>query len=466
MRPEREMTFEQARSLLESCGQSHVLGFWSRLDPDQRRGLLAQVGGLDVESLRRMQALLAGRQTGTVEHAIEPAPVVPLADARSLEAVREGERELSASRVGAILVAGGQGSRLGYEGPKGCFELAPITNASLFEIHSRKILALERKYRAEIPFYIMTSEANDGETRAFFKTHRFFGLDADRVIFFTQGMWPALDGKGRIVLDRPDHLFMNPDGHGGILNAMRVNGVLDDMKRRGVETLFYFQVDNPLVEIADPGFVGLHRRHRAEISVKVCAKRDPGEGLGVVVRERGRFAVVEYTELTPEQMKARQPDGRLKFLYGSVAIHIFSRDFLVREAEASMPLHVAHKKVPFCDEQGSLVKPEQPNAYKFEKFIFDVVPDAERAINVEFAREEEFSPVKNATGNDSPETSRRDMMLKEARRLEACGVKVPRGADGQLAVKIEIDPCYAVGTDDLKRALPKGFAITGDVLLR
>jgi len=362
-------------------------------------------------------------------------------------------------------VAGGQGSRLGFDGPKGAFPVGPVSGATLFEIHCRKILALERRYAAKVPLYIMTSLANDAATREFFRQHDFFGLSSDGVRFFTQGMWPVLMPDGAMVMDRPDHVFMSPDGHGGLLQALLKNGTLDDMELRGIETLFYFQVDNPLVEIADPGFLGLHLQADAEMSVKVCAKRGPSEKLGVVVRKDGRNAVVEYSELTDEEMTADLPNGDLEYRFGSVAIHVFSREFLLREARGSLPIHLAHKKVAYCDESGELVKPAEPNAFKFEKFIFDALPDAERSVNVEFRREEEFSPVKNAEGEDSPSTAQRDMIRKYASRLEACGVTVPRDAAGEPLHKIEIDPCYALGPEDLRDRIKPGLTIRDDLLL-
>ncbi len=474
------MTYDEAQSKLREQGQEHLLAFWGQLDAAQRAGLLAQIEEIDFSDVGRMRAALKQQADGAAASLGEfgPAPVVTL-DETSDPDVRElGFTALRAGKVGALLVAGGQGSRLGYDGPKGCYEIGPISKASLFEIHSRKILALEGKFDTEVPFYIMTSEANDAPTREFFKTNDYFGLAPDRVVFFTQGMWPGLmparnathsvagGPDGNLFLDRPDHVFVSPDGHGGILAALRKRGVLQDMSDRGLSTLFYFQVDNPLIEIADPDFIGLHLANDAEISVKVCAKRDASEGLGVVVDRGGRAEIIEYSDLTDAQKAERTADGQLKLLYGSVAIHIFTLGFLQREADQALPLHVAHKKVPYCDGAGSIISPDRPNAYKFEKFIFDVLPDAERALNVEFAREEEFSPVKNADGNDSPATTRRDMIAKWARWFEACGVSVPRNADGNPGVLIEIDPCYALNAEDLKANLPADFKIEGDVLLR
>jgi len=460
------ISYEQARAVLETNDQAHVLRFWDELKDDQRSGLLAQIETLDFDTIAYMKRLLEADEAVSPPVGIEPANVIELQELAELKGLVEvGERAISDGEVGVVLVAGGQGTRLGFDGPKGAYPLAPVSDAPLFEIHSRKILALERKYDAEIPFYIMTSEANDAATREFFERHDYFGLSRDRVKFFVQGMWPSLTEEGKIILDKPHHIFMGPDGHGGTLTALKARGILDDMDDRGVQTVFYFQVDNPLVEIASPAFIGLHVRHACEISVKVCAKRDPEEGLGVVVESEGRDMVVEYTELTTEQKHETLPDGQLRIRFGSVAIHVFSVAFMRQEADARLPLHIAHKKVPFCGETGETIKPDSPNAYKFEKFIFDVLPDAERHINVEFSREEEFSPVKNATGADSPETSRRDMMMKFARWLEQSGVSVPRDDAGMPLHKIEIDPCFALGPEDLKARVNASFEIAGDLLL-
>jgi len=462
------MTFDEARTLLEQNGQGHVLRFWDRLSGEQQEGLLRQIAELDLGSIASMQRMLNSTLAEEHSAAIEPATVLEPSGEELADATRIGEQALMDGKAGVILVAGGQGSRLGFDGPKGCYPIGPVSGATLFEIHARKILALERKYGTRVPFYIMTSRSNDAPTKAFFKENDYFGLSDERVMFFTQGMWPALMSDGTLVLDRADHLFMSPDGHGGTLSALRDRGMLDDMQRRGIETLFYFQVDNPLVEIAHPAFLGLHRKHGADISVKVCAKRDPEEGLGVVAIRGGRHVVVEYSDpaLTDELKHETLPDGNLRFRFGSVAIHVFSFDFLRQEADADLPLHVAHKKVPVCDESGQSVRPDAPNAYKFEKFIFDVLPDAENAINVAFAREDEFSPVKNAEGADSPATTQRDMTRKFARWLESSGVCVPRGKDGEPLHKLEIDPCFALGPEDLQGKVAVDFAITGDTLLR
>ena len=459
------ISYEEARDLLQQHDQTHVLRYWDGLSEKQRADLLFQIGGLDFDRLEVMRGLLRVAGPEAERSEVVPAGVARPSEQEKNEARRAGEESMRAVQVGVLLAAGGQGSRLGYDGPKGCFPIGPITNASLFAIHSRKILGLERKYRGEVPLYVMTGPQNDKATREFFDEHDYFGLSRNRVRFFSQGTWPALWPDGRIVLDRPDHMFMSPDGHGGVLAALRAGGELDDMIKRGLTTLFYFQADNPLVEIADPAFIGLHRRCNVEMSVKVCAKRDPEEGLGLVVERDGRNEIVEYTEMSYEQKHERLPDGRLKFALGSVGIHVFSLDFVRKETLAELPLHVAHKKIPYCDDNGRTLKPEKPNAFKFEKFIFDILPDAERTLNVEFVRGNEFSPVKNASGFDSPQTAQRDMIRKYAGWLRECGVEIPGNETGESLYRIEIDPCFALGADDLRGKLAADFRITGDVLL-
>ncbi len=440
------MTVEETRITLEKEGQAHLLRFWDRLDATEQQELLQQIAGLDFKQIRRMRELLRDASSNAPKPTESPLPaeVATLRGAERLKATACGEEALRQGRVGVLLVAGGQGSRLGFDGPKGAFPIGPISNEVLFYFHARKVLALSRAMETRIPLYIMTSQGNDRATRDCFEEHEWFGLAPENVIFFRQGMWPALDPAGRIMLADPAHLFMSPDGHGGTLSALVKSGALKDMQRRGLTTLFYFQVDNPLVEVADPAFVGLHLIRGADLSLKVCAKRDPDEGLGVVVRRPdGRWAMVEYSELSFEQKQRRGTDGELFYKYGSVAIHVFDLKFLEREALRDMPLHLAHKKIDTCDNSGHPLSPDAPNGYKFEKFIFDLLPQADNVINLSFERREEFSPVKNAQGMDSPFTCRRDLMAKWVRWLDACEIQWPVDAKGLAHPPVEIDPGFA-----------------------
>ena len=437
------MNYAEAEKMLKGCGQEHVLAYWKKLSKKEQAALLEQIATIEPKNVRYCQsALKAGGAVADSSKGKAPKVAV-LKGAALKKAIAAGEKELKAGRVAALLVAGGQGSRLGYDGPKGCYSIGPVTGAPLFYFHARKILARSIRYGAAIPFYVMTSEANNAATVQCFEENDYFGLNPKDVFFFTQGMWPGMTKEGKIILDRPGHVFMSPDGHGGLLAALKKSGALDDMKKRGIKSVFFFQVDNPLVEIADPAFVGYHVTEKSEYSLKLCAKRDPFEKVGMPMQFGKSYRMVEYTEMTDEQCKRKAKDGRLYFLYGSPAIHVFDRAFLAREAAKAMPLHLAFKKIPTVVD-GKVVKPAEPNGYKFEKFIFDILPNAKRAAFLAFEQKDEFSPVKNAEGADSPASCRADMQAKWARWFAAIGVSVP--AD----LPLEIDPVYALDADDLK----------------
>ena len=436
------MTFEQAKQVLEKNEQAHVARFWDKLDMAARSALLAQIADIDFDEVARMRKILKSKPE-TRHLKPNPAPVGKWTKQSYADAFAEGEDLLRKGRVAVLLVAGGQGSRLGYDGPKGAYEIGPVSGMPLFYFHARKIVRLVRVYGKPVPFYVMTSEVNDAATRACFEDHDYFGLNPADVVFFKQGLWPALDADGRFILESSGRIFVSPDGHGGTLTALAKNGCLEDMTARGIKSVFYFQVDNPLVDIADPAFIGLHALCGAELSLKLCLKRSPTEGMGAVsMQDNGRCGMIEYSELTPKQAA--------RFKYGSPAIHVFSLAFLKKEARKAMPLHVAHKKIPYVADDGKTVKPDAPNGYKFEKFIFDVLPDAKTLINLGFERNEEFSPVKNAVGEDSPATCRMALQAKWRRWLAEAGITVPE------SVPVEIDPAFANGAEDLKRGMLLG----------
>ena len=319
------MNYQEAEKLLAKCSQEHVLKHWKKLNKKERETLLEQIATIDPKSVSRCREAL-GKGAEVPDSSKGKAPKVAVLKGKKLaEARAAGEVELSEGRVAALLVAGGQGSRLGYDGPKGCYEIGPITNAPLFYFHARKILARSIRYGASIPFYVMTSEANNAATVQCFEENDYFGLNPDDVFFFTQGMWPGMSAEGKIILDQPGHIFMSPDGHGGLLAALKRSGALADMKKRGIKSVFFFQVDNPLVEIADPAFIGYHVMNKSEYSLKLCAKRDPKEKVGMPMRFGDTYRMVEYTEMTDEQCNRKDKSGKLYFLYGSPAIHVFDQ---------------------------------------------------------------------------------------------------------------------------------------------
>jgi len=448
------MTFEEAKNKLEQHGQAHVLRFWDTLDGAAQAALLAQIETLDFDSIARMQKMLLGETEPTpCAEPLAPEVIEGLPATKRAEAREAGEELLRAGKVAVLLVAGGQGSRLGYEGPKGAYPIGPVSGRSLFYFHARKIVGMSSRYGKPIPFYIMTSATNDAATKAHFEAHDYFGLNREDVMFFQQGEWPALDEQGNIILDAQGHIFMSPDGHGGTLSALDKSGRLADMEKRGITSVFYFQVDNPLVDIADPVFIGLHATHGADVSLKVCAKRTPDEGMGVPAIRNGSNAIVEYTELTKEQAHRQTADGELYFKFGSVAIHVFSVAFLRQRVSGNLPLHVAHKRIPMCDADGNAVPPDRKNGYKFEKYIFDVLPHAQKVVNLAFDRADEFSPVKNQNTepNDTPATCQRDLQAKWRRWLAQHGVQV------RDDIPLEIDPAYLFTPGDLKDGLRIGY---------
>jgi UDP-N-acetylglucosamine/UDP-N-acetylgalactosamine diphosphorylase len=280
----------------------------------------------------------------------------------------------------------------------------------------------------------------------FFERNRCFGLPPADVHFFQQGVMPAVDRpSGRLLLASKHELALNPDGHGGILAALARANLLEEMRRRGIDYLYYHQVDNPLAQVCDPAFLGYHVVRQCEVSTKVVAKLGPGERMGVVVEVDGRAQIIEYSDLPAEAAARRNADGELLHWAGSTAIHIFSRAFLERlSAEGvALPFHRAVKKVPFVDESGRRVEPATENAVKFEQFIFDVLPLAERSLVVEARREEEFCPLKNKTGDFSPDFVRSGMSRRAATWLRAAGLAVPDG------LPVEISPLYALDAEEL-----------------
>ncbi len=465
-----EVRYGQAQDLMKrvrAAEHEHVFHFWDKIKEDSQHQLLHQLSLIDFGLMERLyREYIVHKSTPDVS-ALEPAEIITLAHQRAhpeeiAKMIARGEEMLRAGKIATILVAGGQASRLGFDKPKGEYPIGPVSGKSLFQLHAEKLLATARRYRTRIPWYIMTSDANAGETRAFFEQNNLFGYQPADIFFFEQEMMPALDENGKLVLDAPDHIFMNPNGHGGTLTALEKSGALADMRRRGVEEIFYFQVDNVLLQMCDPLFIGYHAAANAEMSAKVCAKRDPYEKVGVIGRvidhvsgKAGKLKVIEYSDMSKADKEARHSDGTLKYNAGSIAVHLFNVDFIAREVNGGtkLPWHVAHKQIPFLDAGGNLIQPEQPNGYKFETFIFDALSDAQRVVVLEVERRFEFSPVKNAAGEDSPQTAQHDLCELYGHWLEHAGVKVPRDAAGRLQTRLEISPLFALDAPELAKKI-------------
>lgn len=353
-------------------------------------------------------------------------------------------------------MAGGQASRLGYDGPKGAFPVGPVSGRTLFEFHARRLRAARERFGTPVPWYIMTSPANHAATREFFEEREFLGLDRGDVFFFSQAMLPALDPAGRILLSAPDQLFLAPNGHGGVLAALATSGGLEDARRRGLRTLSYFQVDNPLVRPADPLFLGLHALAGAGMSSKVVSKRDPDEKVGVLGRIDGRMGCIEYSDLPEDLRHARAGSGELLFRAGNIAVQAIQLDFVdeLTRGGLQLPWHVAKKNVQALDDEG---RPAERPGVKFETFVFDALSRSEHSVTLEVERFREFSPVKNAAGEDSPATARRDLCRLFAGLALAAGHELPP-PDPEGLHPVEVDPLLAedpAELDALRGARPR-----------
>jgi UDP-N-acetylglucosamine/UDP-N-acetylgalactosamine diphosphorylase len=452
---------------LERHNQRHLVRFADDLSPSRREKLIAQLESIDFALVERLyrdigaatdwRALAARAQSPQAFRLSDAAPNPPRETA-----CRAGEDALRSGHVGVIIVAGGEGSRLGFPHPKGMFPIGPVSGHCLFQVLFEKVQAIARRYATRLPVYLMTSPSTHDETSRYLDEQGWFGLDeADRFVF-CQGTMPAVDAAtGNILLSAPDEVALSPDGHGGMLAALARSGGMDDLARRGIERLFYCQVDNPLVALCDPEFLGDHILTGSRISTQVVAKRDASERVGVVVSIDGRTRIIEYSDLPADVASRTTSDTgapELALWAGSTAVHAIDVDFL-RQVAADpdrLPFHVARKAVAHIDDAGNLVEPRQPNAIKFERFIFDLLPAAERSIVFEVDRQAAFAPLKNADSQpaDTPTTVRRQMIALHARWLRSAGAIVEEG------VPVEISPLFALDAAELSTKVDRGLRIT------
>ena len=481
------MNIEQLQSTFRAAGQGQVFAFWDSLAPGERAALASQAAEIDLAEVERLNRTLVFPQGGAGADlaGLTPAPSERLpengGDAAKWAAAKvAGEAALRAGRVAAFTVAGGQGTRLGYDGPKGTFAVTPLRKKPLFQVFAEKIKAVGLRYGKPLHWFIMTSHANHGQTEAFFVANKFFGLDRGHVHFFRQGLMPAVGFDGKILLETKSSIALSPDGHGGSLRALQRSGSLDLMEKVGIDTISYFQVDNPIVRCIDAAFIGFHLQARSEMSSKMVPKAYAEEKVGHFCRQDGKVVVIEYSDMPMAMQRETNPDGSLRYSAGSIAIHLIDREFARRMAGNSslavdgcqlsgqagpttssqqpptgasslagppLPFHRADKKIATIDAAGRAVKPAQANGVKFEMFVFDALPFARNSIVIETARADDFSPVKNAGGVDSPQTSRDDQLRQFARWLKAVGAAVETDATGLPKVGVEISPLFGYDAD-------------------
>ncbi|QDS90356.1 putative uridylyltransferase [Rosistilla ulvae] len=454
------------QSKLASCGQEHLLQFWDQLDSPQQRELAEQIEQIDFARLQRLiDAADAEVDLDAVASRAEPPRAVRAdgtgADWNIDQAVQAGSEALAAGKVGMILVAGGQGSRLGFEKPKGLFPIGPVSQRTLFQMHADLLKAICERYQVMIPLYVMTSPATHAETIEYFAETDNLGLHDDQLHVFCQGTMPAVDrATGRVLLESKHQLALSPDGHGGTVSALAASGCLQDAISRGIEHLAYAQVDNPLANPCDAALIGHHILADSDMTTQVVRKRAPLERVGNVVLVDGKVQIIEYIHLPESAARQTEADGSLRLWAGNIAIHVFKTSFLKQatDHDDNLAFNRAYKKVPYVDGSGNVVSPADPNAIKFERFIFDLLPMAKNAFVVEGVAAEIFAPVKNADGapSDTPAAARRAISDLHRGWLTAAGAKVAAG------VSVEINPEWAQDAEEVADRIESGLSVAED----
>ncbi len=398
------MDYGQAYAKLKEAGQEHVMQYYEELSEEQKRLLLAQIEGTDFSVLSSLKEEKGGSKRGKI---------TPLA-AMQLKQIREREAEFKAigleaiakGKVGAVLLAGGMGTRLGSDDPKGMYNIGLSKEVFIFQRLIENLIDVVREAGAWIPLYVMTSDKNHEATVRFLKEHGYFGYSSDHVAFFMQDMAPACDHQGKVYMEEKWKISTSPNGNGGWYSSMHKWGVAQKAMEDGVEWMNVFAVDNVLQRIADPCFVGAVLAGKYASGAKVVCKCAPDEKIGVMCLEDGRPSIVEYYELTDELMNAKDENGEPAYAFGVILNYLFRVADLEKIRERNLPLHVVEKKIPYMDEKGEKVKPEAPNGYKFEKLVLDMIHELDGCLPFEVVREKEFAPIKNLTGTDSVESAR------------------------------------------------------------
>ncbi len=457
------------------AGQGHILQWWDDLGANEQNNLLETIKEIDFQQLQHLMNRYLKRDAAGDMNISAPEPVQFLRLPREpgeiaawREAQRLGRHVLASAEVAVFMAAGTTGSSVGVSGPEGFCPVGPISQKTLFEFHSEKVVALNRRYHVSLPFFVMTSAETGDATRAFFKDHRYFTLPQGSVTFLEQPRLPLVDRRGKLIMASRSEITMAPNGHGGAFSLMQQPEVIQRLKDRGIKYVFYFQVDNPFVQVADPTFIGHHCQRRTDASAKAVRKVSPDERVGVFAMKGKHLSVIEYSELSREIREKRDPETKdLLLNVGNVGIHLFSVDFLerTRGEEYVIPYHPLQQRVTRLDRNGRRVQASRPNCIRFESFIFDVFPWAASNLVVEANREDEFYPLRAKHGRHSPEEVRRAMSQRCASWLRSAGVQLPRGEDGQAIGTYEISPLFALDREEFKEKCDaSSLVVSGDSL--
>jgi UDP-N-acetylglucosamine/UDP-N-acetylgalactosamine diphosphorylase len=391
-------------ALLEKHCQEHILFYYDALSKEGKDKLVEQIENVNWKLIDMVHDSKEKQKRGSFKP-IEGINLKQI-DINRKKFEEIGLKAIKEGKVGAVLLAGGQGTRLGCEGPKGTVNVGITKDLYIFELLFKNTIEVTKKAGVWVPFYIMTSEKNHNETVTFLKEHSYFGYPEEYVIFFVQEMVPSVNYEGKLLMESPDQLALSPNGNGGWFSSMVKAGLLKDIHRRGIEWINIFAVDNVLQKIADPVFIGATIDSNYVSGAKVIRKADPAERIGVLCLEDDKTSIVEYFELTDEMRHKRNPDGQLSYAFGVILNYLFRVDKLEEILGTNMPIHIVEKKIPYLTEDGQFIVPENPNGFKFEELALDMIHILDNCLPFEVVRENEFAPIKNPTGVDSLESAR------------------------------------------------------------
>ena len=396
---------DDALRILSKYGQEHILKHYDELNDEMKKELLSQIEIIDFSVLENLES---EKNSNSSRGTFEPLGAVTIEDiaSNSEEYIKTGIAAIKAGKAAAVLLAGGQGTRLGFDKPKGMFNIGVTEELYIFQCLINNLMDVVKLTGAWIPLYIMTSEKNNKDTTEFFKEKNYFGYDPDYIRFFIQDMAPSVDFNGKVLMESESKISVSPNGNGGWFSSLVRAGLLDEIKTKGIEWLNVFAVDNVLQRIADPGFIGAVIRSGMQSGGKVVSKASPDEKVGVLCLEDGMPSIVEYYEMTEELRTLLNEKGELAYKYGVILNYLFNVSKLEEICDKKLPVHIVDKKIPYMNDDGEYIIPSEPNGHKFETLVLDMVHMQDSCLAYEVIREKEFAPVKNATGVDSVDSAR------------------------------------------------------------
>ncbi|WMM23931.1 UDPGP type 1 family protein [Tissierella sp. MB52-C2] len=455
---------QEVENILCKYGQEHLLRYFKELLDEEKENLLDQILSIDFDLIASLYKKAINHEMNENQQDLQPLKADEwdaIANQEKEQLYDIGIKKIKDGKTAVILLAGGQGTRLGYSGPKGTFDIYLPSHKSLFQLQCERLINISRKCGTYINWYIMTSHVNHDETVQFFDDNNYFNYPKENITFFKQGMLPAIDSNGKIFLQERGKVSMSPNGNGGCFLALKDKGILTEMKKRGIEWIFINGIDNALVRVADPYFLGFAVKTGLPSASKVVPKKSPDEKAGILCYRNGRPAIVEYSELPVKLAQKSDGDGNLIYDNANIINHLLKLEVIEEFFNYEVPFHVAHKKIPYLDINGNIEYPKEPNGYKFESFIFDIFSYVFDMAVLKVRREEEFAPVKNKDGEDSPFTAKNLVLDLQKNWLINSGInsKLLHGKT------VEISPLSSYNGENIDKELIRDKLLRADTIL-